>query len=197
MPRDFIYSVMCVSANDRFTDVVFSVLPDSEFGPKRSCSSVSAARRALLDRTYDIVIVNTPLPDEFGGSFAIDVAENSSSGLLLFAESSIYEELAAKTEGFGILVLSRPATKLQLRQSISLLCATRERIRKYEAKQLSFDEKMKEIKIINHAKWLLIENEHMTESDAHKELEKAAMRSRTTKLAQANKIIDKYEGGKL
>lgn len=194
MVKEVIYSVIIVSANDKFTDSLLSFLPDSGFGPKRTVTNVAAARRALMDRDFDLIIVNTPLPDEFGGNFAIDAATESNSGVLVFASADIYDELSAKTEDYGILVLSKPTTKSEVKRSVALLCATQARIRKYEEKQQSFEDKIKEIRVINHAKWLLIEKEQMTEAQAHKAIEKEAMDKRQSKLTIAERIIDTYEG---
>ena len=194
MQKEVIYSVLIVSANDKFTDSVLSFLPDSGFGPKRAVRNVAMARRSLLDRDFDLITINTPLPDEFGGNFAIDVASDSNSGVLLFANSDIYDELSAKTEEFGILVLSKPTTKSEVKRSVSLLSATQSRIKKYEEKQQSFEDKIKEIRVINHAKWLIIEHEAMNETQAHKYIEKQAMDRRLTRLRVAEEIIDTYEG---
>ena len=95
----------------------------------------------------------------------------------------------------GILTVSKPTNKTVIKQSLNLLLATRERIRKIEKKNRSFEEKMKEIKAVNHAKWLLIENEGLNEAEAHKFIEKEAMNKRLTRMELASSIIAKYEGG--
>ena len=51
---------------------------------------------------------------------------------------------------------------------------------------------MKEIRIINRAKWLLIEKENLSEAQAHREIEKRAMDRCLPKTDIANDIISKY-----
>ena len=50
-----------------------------------------------------------------------------------------------------------------------------------------------EIRSVNHAKWLLIERTNMSESDAHRYIEKQAMDSCVKKSEIAENIIKTYE----
>lgn len=50
--------------------------------------------------------------------------------------------------------------------------SARERLRQFEKKSLSVDEKMAEIRLVNRAKWLLISELKMSEPDAHRYIEK-------------------------
>ena len=77
-------------------------------------------------------------------------------------------------------------------QSLVLLCGTRERLRRMEQKTASIEEKMEEIRLVNRAKWLLIEQLRMTESEAHRYIEKQAMDRCVTKRSIAENIISMY-----
>ena len=50
--------------------------------------------------------------------------------------------------------------------------------------------------MIDRAKCLLIENEYLTEEEAHKQIEKTAMNERVTRKAIAQRIIAEYEEGR-
>ena len=54
---------------------------------------------------------------------------------------------------------------------------------------MSTEEKMQEIRIVNHAKWILIEHLKMTETDAHRYIEKQAMDRCISKREMAEEII--------
>ncbi|MBQ8726852.1 MAG: ANTAR domain-containing protein, partial [Clostridia bacterium] len=73
------------------------------------------------------------------------------------------------------------------------LKATRERLRNMETKNLSLQEKMEEIKLINRAKWTLINSLGMTEIDAHRYIEKQAMDRCVTRREIAENIIQTYK----
>ena len=57
----------------------------------------------------------------------------------------------------------------------------------------SLEEKMEEIRLVNRAKWLLIEQLKMTEPDAHRYIEKTAMDRCVTKRTVAETIIKTYQ----
>ena len=61
-----------------------------------------------------------------------------------------------------------------------------------EKKTATLEEKMEEIRLVNHAKWVLIQNMKLSESEAHKLIEKQAMDSRRTKREVAEGIIKTY-----
>jgi len=74
----------------------------------------------------------------------------------------------------------------------------RQRIRLMERENRSLSAKMAEIRLVNRAKWLLIEKEGMSEEQAHKYIEKLAMDCRVTKGGAAERVLAKYgeESGK-
>lgn len=191
MISDSSYPVLAVSLNDKFVQSLVSVLSDEHLSFDRA-DSVGAARRMVLRKEYAVVLIDTPMKDEFGANFALDIASDSNLGVLLFVEPNIYDEVSSKCEDLGILTLAKPAQRHVLRQSVKLLLATRRRLRKMEKKNASFEEKIAEIKTVNRAKLLLMENESLSEADAHRQIEKLAMDTRRTKLEVANDIISRY-----
>ena len=187
------YSVLLVSSSEKFAASVKNLLPVSDYWPVTVAVSTQEARRILLETRYDIVVVNAPLKDEFGSKFAIDTCINSSSGVLLLVKNEQFEEINDKVMEYGVLTVAKPASVTTITQSMRSLCTMRERMRRMEEKQITVEEKIEEIRIVNHAKWLLIEKEHMTENDAQRFIEKTAMNERISKRKTAQKIIETYE----
>lgn len=199
MLKEHRYSVLVVSASDKFVDALFPILSPDEFDRAEVATNVGQARRMCLESTYDIIVINTPLTDEFGANFAVDIASDSGSGVMLCVKADMYDEITAKTEDYGVLTVSKPTNRVIMKQSIKLLCATRERLMRIERKVQTFEEKMEEIKIVNKAKWLLIDNLKLGENEAHKYIEKLAMNTRKPRREVASHIIEEYskpEGGK-
>ena len=77
-------------------------------------------------------------------------------------------------------------------QALSLMICARERLRTAEKKADKAQNRLDAIRIVNKAKWLLIENEGMNEEEAHKYVEKAAMDAGIAKKLAAQLIIDNY-----
>ena len=76
--------------------------------------------------------------------------------------------------------------------ALSWMSSARERLRKFEKKTLSIEEKMEEIRLVNRAKWLLISELKMDEPDAHRYIEKQAMDRCVTRREVAEEIIKTY-----
>ena len=77
------YSVLAVSAAEKFSASLRTLLPEGRYDPVRAVRDAATARRLLLERSYDIVLINTPLPDDFGTRLALDISETSGAGVLL------------------------------------------------------------------------------------------------------------------
>ena len=190
---EHIYSVLVVSASNKFNDSLRRLLPENRYSPVILAADVSDARRKLLEERYDLVIVNPPLPDDFGTRLALDVCASSGTGVLLLVGAEHYPDVNARVSPYGVLVLSKPTSAQLVNQSLLLLCGTRERLRRMEQKTASIEEKMEEIRLVNRAKWLLIEQLKMTEQDAHRYIEKQAMDRCVTKRVIAEQILSTYK----
>lgn len=187
------YSVLIVTASERFTDSIMPLLPMTDYWPVQTVSSVAEARRWLADTEFDIVLINTPLPDDFGMHLAIDICTGSGAGVLLLVKNDHYNEIYSKVVRYGVITLSKPTNRQMVAQNLRILCATRERIRQMQAKQATVEEKIKEIRLVNRKKWLLIECLNMTEAEAHRYIEKQAMDLRISRREAAENIIKTYK----
>ena len=190
--QEQVYSVLVVSASDTFIASMQAVLPDARFSPLTVESSVTAAKRTLLERSFDFVVVNAPLPDDNGTRFAIDCCAARSTVVLLMVRAEVYAATYEKVALHGVYVLPKPTSRPTVLQAVDWMVATRERLKKLEKKSMSIEEKMQEIRTVNRAKWLLIEQLKMTEADAHRSIEKQAMDQCVSKAEVAESIIRTY-----
>ena len=186
------YSVLVVSASEKFNTTMLPLLPKTDYYPVSFAGSVSEAKRRLAEQSVDIVVINAPLGDDFGKRLAIDLCNSSDSAVLLAVKSDLFEEISAQVTEFGVTVLSKPTSTALMSQSLRGLCAMRERLRRVEVRQATVEERMEEIRLVNRAKWLLIECLSMTEATAHRYIEKQAMDLRLSKREVAEDIIRTY-----
>lgn len=190
--KERVYSVLVISAKENFNASLQSLLPESKYAPVQMVSSVSLAKRVLLERSFDFVFINTPLPDDFGTRFAIEISGNKGTVILLIVRNEVYEEVCDKVTEYGILTLPKPASKQMVAHTLNFMAGIRERLRKLENKSLSMEEKMKEIRLVNRAKWVLIDELKMSEADAHRYIEKQAMDRCVSRREIAEEIISTY-----
>lgn len=189
---EYRYATLLVSASQSFVKTLQSLLPPSVYAPILVRCDAASARRALLENRFDIVIVNTPLPDEFGTALALDACADSGAGVLLLVRTELFPQVNEQASPGGVLTLPKPLSQTLVSQSLTLLRGTRERLRRMEQKTATLEEKMQEIRLVNHAKWVLIEQLKMTEEQAHKYIEKQAMDRCITRRSVAENILSTY-----
>ncbi|NMP38342.1 MAG: ANTAR domain-containing protein [Clostridiales bacterium] len=188
-----LYSVLVVSSSAKSRESVLSMLPASMYKPVVCASSAGEAKRMMLSACYDIVVVDAPLPDQFGYELACDTAQDTQAGIMLLVRNDIFEHAAQKVERFGVLTVAKPVTKQLFYQMVKLLTATRARLEKLEKKNMSLRDTVEEIRMVNRAKWALIERMDMTEAQAHRYIEKQAMDRRISRRELAQEIINLHE----
>ena len=187
-----IYSVLIVSAAEQMNTALSSLLPESHYSPVKRVATISAAKRAWSEREYDFVIINSPLPDDAGHRFAIDIGNTKNTIVLLFARAEIFDEVHEKVMNHGVFTLPKPISQPRVAMALSWMATAREKIRRMQNESLSLEDKMEEIGIINRAKWLLISELKMDEPQAHRYIEKQAMDHSLSRRAIAEEIIKTY-----
>ena len=187
------YAVLVVSASEKFHEVLHGLLPVTDYWPVTTARSAGEARRRLLEAAYDLVVIQSPLRDEFGTRLACDVCAASDAGALLLVKAELYDDVYAKVMENGVMVLPAPVSTQTVAQTLRMMCAARERLRRMEEKQASVEEAIEEIRLVNRAKWLLIERLNMSEEEAHRYIEKQAMDMRLSKRAVAENVLRTYE----
>lgn len=187
------YKVALVSSSEKFNGAMLPLLPKNRFSPISVYRDVKSARRVIFKEKPDIVIINTPLPDDFGTSLALDVSETDGVCVLLFTRAENFSELSSVLAPHGVLTLPKPTSPALTEEVVELMCATRERLRRIEIKKSFAEERMEDIRVVNKAKWFLIEQLKMTEQEAHRYIEKQAMDRCVTKRVIAENILSTYK----
>lgn len=190
MPRveDIQHSILIVSASGQFDAIVRRSLKNAMTVDSRK--SAATARRCILERYYDLVIVNAPLPDESGEEYALDVTEKCSASVLMAVPQEVYEEVLDRVTDHGILVIPKPFPKGRMDRAIRFLFAVQSRMRRLEREVQTVQDKMEELRLVSKAKVLLVEKKHMTEEEAHRFIGKQAMNGGVSRGRAAERILD-------
>lgn len=186
------YTAMVVSATDKTAKSLSAILLSSKFSRVISVNKAGDARRKAEESRVDIAVINAPLPDDFGIQLAEDLSEKN-LGVLVIVGHDIFEQVAGRVEPYGVVVLAKPVVRAELIQAIRILRVVREKLLRLEARATSLESKMKEIRLVNRAKWLLIDRLKMSEEEAHRYIEKVAMDDCVSKGVVAEDIIKTYE----
>ena len=80
-------SVLIAAASEKTANQIRSVLPSS-YGTVSIQTSMARVKQTLSMDRYDLLLVHTPLPDEFGLQSVLDLAERfPSMGILLMVSN--------------------------------------------------------------------------------------------------------------
>ena len=186
-------SVLLVTASEKTAKSFGALLPQELYLPIKTAASAGEARRAMLGAPAHIVIIDTPLKDDFGVQLAADLAQNEMTGVVLLVKSEQYDHVFYKTESLGILTLSKPLERRHMLQCLGFLSATRHKLIRLRERSETLEKKMEEISLVNRAKLLLMEKYRMTEADAHRYIEKSAMDHCVKRREIAKNIIDNIQ----
>ncbi len=186
------YSVLLVSAAEKVNTTLQGLLSGERFHRVSVAETVARASRMLAEQDYDLVIINAPLPDDFGRKLAVDAVTDSERVALLLVRSELYDEISGGMNARGVMVAKRPLDPGVISQMIDAMCSVRERLRSIRKKTQTLEEKMEEIRLVNRAKWALINSLQMTEEDAHRYIQKQAMDLCLSKKETAENILKTY-----
>lgn len=154
--------------------------------------SASEARRKLQYVSYDAVIVNTPLSDEFGIDLAFDFADVTDAAFVFLVKNDMADEIEYRLRDTSAFVVPKPASAHSLQQNIRFVAKAGRRLEKLRLQNEKLLKKIEDLKVIDRAKCCLISNLSMTEEQAHRYIQKQSMDLRITPAAAAEKVLKQY-----
>ena len=191
--KDMTHSILVVSGSEDFNTQFRQSLPDNLFVSLEYRKNATSARHRILERWYDIVVVNVPLPDENGLELAMDIADQGHASVLVVAPSQIYEMVLDHVTDYGILAISKPSSISRIEKGVRFLMKVQEQLSGMQQELLLARNRLEEMRIVNKAKFLLVERRHMTEEEAHRYVGKLAMDQRISRKKAAEDIIEDFE----
>lgn len=186
-------SALIVSCTEKSTAFFTQILSEASIGHIVAIQSCGEARRLLLERDFDLVIINAPLRDESGESLARHISSKGVSQVILVVASEYFDAVSAVCENDGVLTISKPINKTIFWSAMKLARSSHNRLRRIQDENNKLKQKIEDIRIVDRAKCILISYLNMSEQEAHRYIEKQAMDIRSTKRAIAEGIIKTYE----
>lgn len=65
----------------------------------------------LKEKSFDFVIINSPLSDDIGVRFAIDLCSSRQIAVLLLVKRDIHSDIHDKVAEYGVFTLPKPTSK--------------------------------------------------------------------------------------
>ena len=169
---------LIVSSGEKGRDMLCGVLTDMGAGDISTVTSGAEARRGFADADWQVILINTPLSDEFGHELAVFAAGSTGAGVVLLVKAEMADEVAARVEDAGVFVVPKPLNRALLFGAVNLAQAANRRIMGLQRQNN-----------------ILQQYRLLTEPEAHRYIEREAMDSRRTRREVAQAILRMYEGG--
>ena len=182
------HSVLLVSRDSKIISQVsaFLVAPLFEL---TTTSDFNEARRLATERTFNIIIADSG--DGYDTDFAINIADSYST-ILLLVPNEHFDEISYRVEGYGILTITKPFEPFYFYNMVKIAIAVQYKVQVLSSQTTKLKVKMEEIKQVNRAKMLLMQNMNMSEQEAHRYIEKEAMDRGMKRTAISEEIIKTY-----
>jgi len=186
-------SVLLICRQKEVGRALTEILREMDFELIDVLASGAEGRRRLQRIEYDLVILNTPLGDEFGLEFTMDVLDQYDTGVILMVKNELVDTVEEKLAGTTAFIIAKPLNKAALQQNIRFLLASRNKMEKLRKRNDALIKKMDDLKIIYRGKLCLMGYLDMTEEQAHRYIQKQAMDMRLKPVEVAINIIKTYE----
>lgn len=186
-------SALIISSSDKGTALFTEMLSAASIGQITVLETCAEARRLLVERDFDLVIINAPLRDESGESLARYIAAKAISQVILAVKSEFFEELSTVTGEDGVLTVAKPINRTLFWAALKFAKSAGARLKRMQTENGRLKQKIEDIRIVDRAKCILISYLGMSEQAAHRYIEKQSMDMRTTKRAVAEGILKIYE----
>ena len=183
---------LIVSAGASSNEYIAARLTEMGYSRPVIIPSGAEARRRMTESDFELIVVHSPLPDEFGHDMAQQAANDTLSGVILLAKAEIADSVAEKVEDDGVFVVPKPLSRVLFMQALRMTRAARSRLTGLQSENRRLQKRIEDIRQVDRAKCLLIECCGMTEPEAHSYIEQQAMNQRRSKRDIAEDII----GGK-
>lgn len=183
-----LHTVLVVTKDTKISSQINAMLIAPLF-ETQIVSDFNEARRLCGERNFNIVIVD--FAEGEGTDFAIDISDSLST-ILLLTPTQFFEQISYKVEGYGILTITSPFDQFYFYNMIKVAIAVQYKVQVLSSQTTKLKVKMEEIRVVNRAKMLLMQNLNMSETDAHHYLEKEAMDRCIKRTAVAEQIISTY-----
>lgn len=150
-------------------------------------------RNKAREGEYDIILVNSPLEYDLGEEFVKLLVKITYASVLILTPEEIKDKMYSEVSDRGVLVLGKPIHKDKFLAEIDAALLASRRTKILYVENVKLKTKIRELKIVDRAKVLLVEYLKLSENQAHKYIEQQAMELRKTKAEIAQSIINTYQ----
>lgn len=185
-----IKNILIAGKSEQVCESVSALLADTDCKTVRLTDGIHM--RSIDVTRFDVIIISTPLEDEFGLDLAAELHGKTSAALVVITKGELAEAVQSKIKFTGAFVIGRPCNKASLIQAIRFADIAGENLKRLTEEKNRLERQLEDMKIINRAKLCLMQYLKLTEEQAHRHLQKQAMDLRKSQRQAAEDILIMY-----
>lgn len=155
--------------------------------------TAKSAKELVKKDEYDLICINAPLREETGIELSEYFAKATQSSVVIIVPQKNAEDVNDLLTEHGVLVIAKPINKHLFHHFLQFTDCFRARMLSFAEENKKLRHMVEDMKVINRAKLLLVSCLNMSETQAHRYIEKQAMDLRVSKLQIAKQVIRTYE----
>lgn len=159
----------------------------------QAISGLDEAGAALERLRPTLIVLQSDAPDAQALHRCAELAETAEAVFLLLVRQEAYGAACRTLQKHGVCVMTWPMEQAVLTQTLRNLLLLKKSMQTMQAQTDQLRSQLQDLKRIQKAKGLLMRQLGMTEQDAHRWIEKAAMDRCVKKREIAETIIRMYE----
>ena len=159
----------------------------------QTISGLDEAGAALERLRPTLIVLQSDAPDAQALHRCAELAETAEAVFLLLVRQEAYSAVWRFLQKSGVCVMTWPMEQAVLTQTLRNLLLLKKSMQTMQAQTDQLRSQLQDLKRIQKAKGLLMRQLGMTEQDAHRWIEKAAMDRCVKKREIAETIIRMYE----
>lgn len=184
---------LLISKSEKSADSLSELLRSEMYVQISVAHTADTAYELVNDEEFDLICINAPLENESGIELSSAFAEKTRACVVIIVPLRNADEVNDILMEQGVLVIAKPINKHLFHHFLQFTECFKTRMLKVTEENEKLRHMVDDIKIIDRAKFLLITCLNMSESQAHRYLEKQAMDLRISKLQVAKQVIQTYE----
>lgn len=184
--------ILIISGSEQGRMLLQQLLQEMNFSDMQHASTGLEARKMIMVQQLDLVVVNTPLPDEHGEAVG-KLAFSEDAAVILLVKSDYVDAVWERVQNTGIYIIEKPLKRAIFFQIVQCITTQKQQIQILQAEKEKLQRQIQETNLLNRAKLVLMQVLKLSEPQAHRYIEKQAMDLRITKREVAEGIINTYE----
>lgn len=184
---------LLISHSENSAASLSELLRNENYAIINTAENSQDAKKMSDKNEFDLICINAPLANENGIELSRYFAAKTRACVVIIVPKNNADEVNDVLTKLGVLVIAKPINRHLFHHFLQFTECFKTRMLCVAEENEKLKHMVEDMKIIDRAKFLLITCLNMSETQAHRYLEKQAMDLRTSKLQIAKQVIKTYE----